>query len=85
MRELEDADAALRRLSAFATAYLRGDAAVVDAEKQRFREFVLSAGYPTMFKFPFVGGYLVAVVLLINLLAAHFQRFVFSKKKNTKR
>ena len=60
---------------------LTGDAAVVDAEKQRFREFVLSAGYPTMFKFPFVGGYLVAVVLLINLLAAHFQRFAFSKKK----
>ena len=60
---------------------LSGDSSVVDAQKQQFREFVLAASYPTMFKFPFVGGYLVAVVLLINLLAAHFQRFVFSKRK----
>jgi len=60
---------------------ITGDTDIVDREKSNFKTFVLSTSYPTMFKFPFVGGYLVAVVLLINLLAAHFQRFSFSKRK----
>ena len=60
---------------------ITGDSDIVDREKSNFKTFVLSTSYPTMFKFPFVGGYLVAVVLLINLLAAHFQRFSFSKRK----
>ena len=60
---------------------ITGDTSVVENQKDNFKDFVLSTSYPTMFKFPFVGGYLVAVVLLINLLAAHFQRFKFSKKK----
>ena len=60
---------------------ITGDSDVVDKEKENFKNFVLSTNYPTMFKFPFVGGYLVAVVLLINLLAAHFQRFSFNKNK----
>ena len=60
---------------------ITGDSDVVEKQKDNFKDFVLSTSYPTMFKFPFVGGYLVAVVLLINLLAAHFQRFTFSKKK----
>ena len=60
---------------------ITGDSETVDREKSNFKTFVLSTSYPTLFKFPFVGGYLVAVVLLINLLAAHFQRFSFSKRK----
>ena len=50
-------------------------------EKDAFRDYVRSARYPVMFKFPFVGGYLLGITLLVNLLAAHFQRFKFSRKK----
>ena len=46
---------------------ITGDSDVVEKQKDNFKDFVLSTSYPTMFKFPFVGGYLVAVVLLINL------------------
>ncbi len=60
---------------------ITGDTAAVMKEKNAFRDYVRSARYPVMFKFPFVGGYLVGVVLLVNLLAAHFQRFTFSRKK----
>ena len=50
-------------------------------ERDAFRDYVRSARYPVMFKFPFVGGYLLGITLLVNLLAAHFQRFKFSRKK----
>jgi hypothetical protein len=35
----------------------------------------------TNIKFPYPGGYLIGGVLLINLIAAHIQRFELSKKK----
>lgn len=60
---------------------ITGDTEAVMREKEAFREYVRSARYPVMFQFPFVGGYLVGIVLLVNLLAAHFQRFTFSRKK----
>jgi len=60
---------------------ITGDTEAVMREKEAFREYVRSARYPVMFRFPFVGGYLVGIVLLVNLLAAHFQRFTFSRKK----
>ncbi|MEE2942780.1 MAG: cytochrome c biogenesis protein ResB [Verrucomicrobiota bacterium] len=60
---------------------ITGNTDAVMKEKGAFEEYVRSARYPVMFRFPFVGGYLVGIVLLINLLAAHFQRFTFSRKK----
>lgn len=60
---------------------ITGDTAAVEKEKDAFRDYVRSARYPVMFKFPFVGGYLLGITLLVNLLAAHFQRFKFSRKK----
>ena len=60
---------------------ITGDSAAVMKERDAFREYVRSARYPVMFKFPFVGGYLLGITLLVNLLAAHFQRFTFSRKK----
>ena len=60
---------------------ITGDTAAVVKEKDAFRDYVRSARYPVMFKFPFVGGYLLGITLLVNLLAAHFQRFKFSRKK----
>ena len=60
---------------------ITGSTDAVMKEKAAFEEYVRSARYPVMFRFPFVGGYLVGIVLLINLLAAHFQRFTFSRKK----
>ena len=60
---------------------ITGNTDAVMKEKAAFEEYVRSARYPVMFRFPFVGGYLVGIVLLINLLAAHFQRFTFSRKK----
>ena len=60
---------------------ITGDTEAVMGEKAAFQEYVRSARYPVMFRFPFVGGYLVGIVLLVNLLAAHFQRFTFSRKK----
>jgi len=60
---------------------ITGDTDAVMKERDTFRNYVQSASYPTMLKFPFVGGYLVGIVLLVNLLAAHFQRFKFTRKK----
>ena len=60
---------------------ITGNTDAVMKEKAAFEEYVRSARYPVMFRFPFAGGYLVGIVLLINLLAAHFQRFTFSRKK----
>ena len=60
---------------------ITGSTDAVMKEKAAFEEYVRSARYPVMFRFPFAGGYLVGIVLLINLLAAHFQRFTFSRKK----
>ncbi len=60
---------------------ITGDTDAVLKEKDIFRDYVQSARYAVMFKFPFVGGYLVGIVLLVNLLAAHFQRFKFTRKK----
>jgi len=60
---------------------ITGDTAAVMKEKDAFRDYVRSARYPVMFKFPFVGGYLLGITLLVNLLSAHFQRFKFSRKK----
>jgi hypothetical protein len=60
---------------------ITGDTDAVMKEKDTFRDYVRSARYPVMFKFPFVGGYLLGITLLVNLLAAHFQRFKFSRKK----
>ncbi len=60
---------------------ITGDTDAVMKERDIFRDYVQSARYPIMFKFPFVGGYLVGIVLLVNLLAAHFQRFKFTRKK----
>ena len=60
---------------------ITGNTDAVMQEKTAFQGYVRSARYPMMFRFPFVGGYLVGIVLLVNLLAAHFQRFTFSRKK----
>ncbi len=60
---------------------ITGDTDAVMKERDAFRDYVRSARYPVMFKFPFVGGYLLGITLLVNLLAAHFQRFKFSRKK----
>jgi len=60
---------------------ITGDTPAVLKEKEAFRGYVRSARYPVMFRFPFVGGYLLGIVLLVNLLAAHFQRFTFARKK----
>ena len=60
---------------------ITGDTPAVVKEKDAFRDYVRSTRYPVMFKFPFVGGYLLGITLLVNLLAAHFQRFKFSRKK----
>ena len=60
---------------------ITGDNDAVMKEKNVFRAYVQSARYPVMFKFPFFGGYFVGTVLLVNLLAAHFQRFTFARKK----
>ncbi|MBC8244156.1 MAG: cytochrome c biogenesis protein ResB [Verrucomicrobia bacterium] len=60
---------------------ITGDTDAVMKEKAAFEDYVRSARYPVMFRFPFVGGYLLGIVLLVNLLAAHFQRFTFSRKK----
>ena len=60
---------------------ITGDTDAVMKEKAAFEDYIRSARYPVMFRFPFVGGYLLGIVLLVNLLAAHFQRFTFSRKK----
>jgi hypothetical protein len=60
---------------------ITGYTAAVQKERDAFRSYVQSARYPVMFKFPFVGGYLLGITLLVNLLAAHFQRFKFTRKK----
>ena len=40
---------------------ITGDTAAVVKEKDAFRDYVRSARYPVMFKFPFVGGYLLGI------------------------
>jgi hypothetical protein len=53
------------------------------AQNEFFRSFFIYWGPKgASWKIPvFPGGYLVGAVLLINLVAAHFSRFTFSKKK----
>jgi hypothetical protein len=51
-------------------------------QEQYFGSYIAWPNFPgTNIKFPYPGGYLIGGVLLINLIAAHIQRFELSKKK----
>ena len=51
-------------------------------QEQYFGSYIAWPIIPgTNIKFPYPGGYLIGGVLLINLIAAHIQRFELSKKK----
>lgn len=59
------------------------DKGLYQAQELYFRSFVIYwTPKAANFRVPvFPGGYLVGAVLLVNLLAAHYTRFQFSKKK----
>lgn len=59
------------------------DKGLYQAQELYFRSFVIYwTPKSANFRVPvFPGGYLVGAVLLVNLLAAHYTRFQFSKKK----
>jgi hypothetical protein len=52
------------------------------AQARFFKSFIIYWNFSPTMKVPVLpGGYLLGTVLLVNLLAAHFKRFTFSKKK----
>ena len=52
------------------------------AQERWFKSFFIWTGPAGGFQFPIMpGGYLVGIVLVLNLIAAHIKRFQFTKKK----
>jgi hypothetical protein len=67
----------------FAGTLAQVDLGLYKAQNEFFRSFFVFWGPKgASWKIPvFPGGYLIGGVLLINLIASHFQRFTFSRKK----
>lgn len=74
---------ALGAVLVFAGTLAQVDLGLYKAQNEFFRSFFIYWGPKgASWQIPvFPGGYLVGGILLINLVAAHFSRFVFSRKK----
>jgi hypothetical protein len=72
----------LGALLVFAGTMAQVDMGLYKAQNEFFRSFFVIWNVPGMsLKVPLPGGYLVGGVLLINLVASHFQRFNFTADK----